>query len=647
MIKQQIKVPADLKFISDWNGYQIPYGRCVIDKKVCGCGYTQFCLTNCDNIILCSPRISLLENKAEQNPECFYVKSRKISSKERKAKGLVTEADISNFLYAELISGVKAYVEYCVSYFKPCKFLITYDSLSKLIDVLNSLSVNLSRYKVVIDEFQLIFGDARFKAETELDFIRYLNHYCPNSCFLSSTPMLEEYLEQVPEFQDLTYYEFIWDSSRVILPNINYIKTSNIEQSALEIIDLYKNGLGPTKIVDGMEYKSQEAVLYVNNVSMITSLIKKSGLTPDDVNIIVSKTSENLKKIKKCGKGFDIGNAPMKGNSHKLITLCSATAYCGIDMYNTSAKSYVFSNCNLKTMSVDISLELPQIVGRQRLPENKFRYDVTFFYSECIGEYTREDFELEMNKKKSRTEEKINNFNVILSTLGDINIDIQRSMIRSEIKVKQYSEDFCGISRDTGLPVLNNLVLLSEIRAWELQNLIYNNDASVLRILCDVGHINEQENSLNAELEKIASEPYFENRMKLVLNYIQNHPGDISNLPDKYKVFFENIGVNEIISGSLRKDALNKRIVRKEANENIFKIKNSKEVSSKVFFAFKEGNSYTRKEIKEELTKIFSGYGIVAKASDIKNYFEAKRISVKEITSGKYEEGFRLIKKIL
>ena len=67
MIKQVLKVPKDVEFISLWKDYAIPTGHCIVDKGVTGCGYTEMCLRNDLNVILCSPRKLLLKNKKQQH----------------------------------------------------------------------------------------------------------------------------------------------------------------------------------------------------------------------------------------------------------------------------------------------------------------------------------------------------------------------------------------------------------------------------------------------------------------------------------------------------------------------------------------------------------------------------------------------------
>lgn len=78
MIKNILEVPADIKKLSDWavrdDGFKLsnyPY-HYIFNKQITGCGFTYYCLTCNLNVILCSPRRVLLDNK-----ESFHLKKRR------------------------------------------------------------------------------------------------------------------------------------------------------------------------------------------------------------------------------------------------------------------------------------------------------------------------------------------------------------------------------------------------------------------------------------------------------------------------------------------------------------------------------------------------------------------------------------------
>ena len=76
MNKTIINVPAGIRFISDWKEFSLPENPCIVNKQITGCGFTEWCIRNNKNVILCSPRKILLENKEKQHQgEVLYVRN--------------------------------------------------------------------------------------------------------------------------------------------------------------------------------------------------------------------------------------------------------------------------------------------------------------------------------------------------------------------------------------------------------------------------------------------------------------------------------------------------------------------------------------------------------------------------------------------
>ena len=59
-------VPAGIRFISDIPNFSMPPFPCIIDKKLTGCGFTEWVLRDNVPTILVSPRTNLLKNKEAQ-----------------------------------------------------------------------------------------------------------------------------------------------------------------------------------------------------------------------------------------------------------------------------------------------------------------------------------------------------------------------------------------------------------------------------------------------------------------------------------------------------------------------------------------------------------------------------------------------------
>jgi hypothetical protein len=76
---------------------------------------------------------------------------------------------------------------------KPVKILVTYDSFRH---VREALGDQIRNFQVVVDEFQSIFIDARFKSDAELELLYQLQDL-QKVCFVSATPMLDKYLDML------------------------------------------------------------------------------------------------------------------------------------------------------------------------------------------------------------------------------------------------------------------------------------------------------------------------------------------------------------------------------------------------------------------------------------------------------------------
>ena len=483
MNKNIIKVPGNknIKYISEWNEYEIPKGHCIVDKGVTGCGYTEYCLTNNLPIVLCSPRKLLLENKSDQHkgdPNIKYLKN--------------DISDISSI--HELKTIVKNHIFLCDDENLPVKLLVTYDSCHYIIDILKEMGI-LGEFYFIVDEFQSIFLDAFFKSEVEFDFVDYLQD-CPNVIYLSATPMLDKYLEKLDTFKNLPFYELDWSETDNLDTIILQRKfTTSLSKECEKIVEKYLNNKFPfTYTSDKRIVFSKEVVFYFNSVSSITRVIKNKNLKPEQVNIICADDENNKKKLRSLsrelgynprkGEGFVIGKIPLKNESNKMFTFCTKTAYIGSDFYSDCASSYIFADPNIKSLALDISLDLPQIVGRQRDRENPFKNTISIFYKTTTEIQTREEFDGIQNERRNETR-------ILLEGFQNLTPEQQiayTKKLRDGIEVSKYSDDFVSISNKTGQPVHNHFIELAHERSWEISQKDYQDQISVTKIMEDKGY---------------------------------------------------------------------------------------------------------------------------------------------------------------
>ena len=75
MEKFNIIVPRGIRYIGEWRDFCFSNfsSKCIINKQLPGCGFTEYCIGGPENVILCSPRKMLLKNKKDQHEFDVYL----------------------------------------------------------------------------------------------------------------------------------------------------------------------------------------------------------------------------------------------------------------------------------------------------------------------------------------------------------------------------------------------------------------------------------------------------------------------------------------------------------------------------------------------------------------------------------------------
>ena len=678
MNRNVIEVPERIRFLSDWENFNLSNfpNKCIINKQIPGCGFTEYCIRSNENIILCSPRKLLLKNKWDQHQGEVYLVVNEMDkdpgvdkdiSKIRKDNGNSEIVDSNSLslrqkrseIFSRIYEEIEVYRFNRLSEgFKPMKILVTYDSYHLVIDILEKMGI-FNQFYTVIDEFQSILHDSRFKSDTELGFMNNLKR-SHSALFVSATPMMDEYLDMLSEFKDLPYFELDWytqDSTRVIKPDLDVYLMTSIGSKAEEIINTYLQGKFKKIVVVRnnipIEVESTEAVFYVNSVNHIISIIKRSGLKPEQVNILCADTEENRKKIlKRLGKGFDIGSVPLKGDTWKMFTFCTRTVYLGADFYSFCARSFIFSDSNSDCLAVDISEDLPQILGRQRLFENPWKNSAEFYYR-ATADYRKmnwEDFQKIVTEKTKITENLLLSYQT--SPTNSSKNDLANTY-RNNARAYSYKNDYVAVNKiidSSGNsflePVVNELVRVNEIRAFKIQQIDYADRFSVFSTIhnkltkddiinqkiSEFIEIYDSKKTIYEKLKLLCEYGLSEDAMKIVLGQISDS--------DEIKSYY-------IALKPQRLKALGYNItkIRKELGIVVFSPDLLKE---SIYSEFKEGEKYTLSDLKLKLGDIYSSinYSSTPKANDIERWFEVKEVLFNKIVDEKRKriKGYELLK---
>ncbi len=661
MNREKIIIPRGIRYISEWNEFRFNKfpNKCIINKQLPGCGFTEYCIGGPENVILCSPRKMLLENKKDQHPDDVYLVVNEMEkesevdkdlSKEPKSVNIDEEGDEkkdNSEIYERLYREIDTYTYQRYLNNQPAKILVTYDSYRIVKDILEKLRI-FDRFITVVDEFQSILHDSRFKSNTELGFLLHLQQ-SPTAYFVSATPMMEKYLEMLDEFKDLPYFDLDWeaaDSSRIIRPSLKVLTMKSVGTKAEEVIQSYLSGDFEeiTVMRNGQPVKviSDEAVFYVNSVNHIISMIKKNNLTPEQCNILCSRTDDNAKRIKrKLGKKFVIGKVPKKTEKPKMFTFCTRTVYLGADFYSLCARSFIFSDSNSDCLAVDIAEDLPQILGRQRLQDNPWKNTANFYYriTADYREMKESDFQAILDRKTKDTES-------LLRAYGEVSLDEDKYTLAKNYQIlaksQNYKDNYVAVNKvinsQTGnvilKPVTNKLVLVNEIRAFQIQQVDYRDRFSVFSsirsnltkddiINRDVTRFLCIYDTLTTMLEKfkiLCEYPVSKEVIQIVLDQIADS--------DEIKSYYLLLGPDR-----LKKLHYNITNIRRELGIVTF---SPELLNNTIHQNFNPGEKYTLANLKAKLGDLYSSisYTAVPKANDILEYFEVKEVQNTMLVDG-------------
>ena len=671
--KEPIQVPAGIRYLGNWNEFSFNKfpNKCILDKQLPGCGFTEYCTNGPEPVILASPRIMLINNKADQHPDDVFLVvndmdkdpdvdkdlnkiyresgGSTLTAKESEEQQETLLKDQRRRVYNRIKSQLLEYMGDRDSANKPMKILVTYDSYHIVKDIMREFG-RFDEFYTVVDEFQSILHDSRFKSETEMQFLTNLFDVS-RVMFASATPMMDQYINMLNEFDGLPFYSLDWytqDPTRIIKPNLEVKLMRSVGERACQVIKTYLDGNFESIVVqrDGkpVTVVSNEAVLYVNSVNHITSIIKKMGLTPDQVLILCSNTEANRKKIwKKLTKKFNIGHVPnpRKGEKFPMFTFCTRTVYLGADFYSTCARTFIFSDANIDSLAVDISEDLPQILGRQRLDENPWKNSATFYYR-TTANYRRmkkTDFDAVIETKKKKTEDLLNIYRTGTKTPSE-----KFNLAENYLKVAKsynYKDDYVGVNTlyvkengDDGkvvrilVPKLNNLVLVNEIRAFDIQQLDYKDRFTVFS---KINNKLDTNNLINQEVELFLKnyESLTTKRSKLkylcecglpkqAINII------LSQIPDsdEIKSYYVNLGPERLFELGYITSRIEKELGIITFSEDLLR--------ESIYSNFNIGDKLQLTEIKNKLSDIYNkiNYSAAPKATDISEFFNVKSVQI-------------------
>ena len=611
--------------------YLQQFNKFILNKTVTGCGGTSLFLNSSIDVVIISPRLQALKDKHEQHPDTFLFHSPYTNNGKR-------AADIKR-LMSELNSYIKTHGNAPFIVCNPAKILVTLDSCDKVIDVLkNNEAIN--DFLFVVDEFQCLMGDATFKGTTDMNFLIRLDCEAKNICYLSATPIQDKYLDFVPQFNGLPYIKLEWDQAVLEEPNVREIqmkKDESAEKICSNIIrDFKTNGYFARKVVNGQVVYSTEACIFLNEVRSIINIIVKNNLKPDEVTILCSDG-----KVSGLPKGFKAGGlCTDKYNPlNKTFTFCTKASFEGVDFYSTNAMTYVFINAGKEWQTLDIMLDIPQILGRQRLDINPFRHDAVIYYKTKPNCLSEQEFRLQQKAMELETEQFINGFNNAPDSMKERLI----KLVRDRAEDKKFVDDYVDVLQENGRQTLgiNTLVQMAMWNKWHQRSHYYNNSCQLMASIQSAIAKNVNRNEVKnfeawyysaKDNDRLKGYSDFRN------TYTEYDPFILQNpfIDIRYHDWYGKLGYDK-----LARLNFDEQKVEQEYDYHC----NHEPIIQKCREAFTVGNFYTKPEVKNILQQIYDGLGLVgkkAKANELEVYMNVKERMITD-DEGNRKEGYEIL----
>jgi hypothetical protein len=293
-------------------------------------------------------------------------------------------------------------------------------------------------------------------------------------------------------------------------------------------------------------------------------------------------------------------------------------------------------------------MDLEQILGRQRLDTNPWKNCATMYVKTTNLKHktTKEEFDEYLEKKTKRSDQ-------LLETYVDAKEDNKFVLAENYLTVAKmchYKNDYVAVTRIINQktktvvklkPVFNKLVLITEERAFELQQEDYADRFTVFSATQLEG-MDSIEDEVEKKVEEFNEIRNVKDKLKFLVEYSklaneENLGNFLELIPGKYKDYYKIVGPDIITACSYTESDIKKRWMEKVSNSEI-----KDEVVSEIYKIFEVGKRYTKVDIKEALNNLYQrkGYQKKAKATDLELYYLMKPI----LTPDK-KAGFELIGK--
>lgn len=374
MVTKNLVAAQEAKFLSDVLR-EIP-SHCLFNKGITGCGGTTLEIESERDSIILVPNINLVLNKMDAY---------------KTLAGLYGE--ITRLQFISKLDKQRKYK----------KIIATYDSLPKLIDWLGPEI--FKKYFLLIDEYHILFNSYALRYEAISAVLTYFKRF-DNYCFMTATPLEEDNI--LEEIKDLDRITITWPQA---------VKVKAIVE------DVFFTSKRVNELIDIALKADYNLHIFINSINTIRAIIKSIGTK--DFRTICSKNAK--REDMRLGGKLQVQSIT---SPVRKINFYTATAFEGVDIYDSVGKTIVVSDTNISQSLVDISTLFIQICGRLR--DSIYKDQVTFVVNTNGHRYLKYKNEQDFKNYSKVTADKAKSYEIDF---------VKHSVDSKEIEVGSYDNN--------------------------------------------------------------------------------------------------------------------------------------------------------------------------------------------------------------
>lgn len=607
MDKKVIPADKEYTYLSEFMT-ELPV-NCLFDKGRTGCRGTTIAIENDKNTIIAMPYVNLIKNK-----ECQYPNERSSNKLLGIYEG-VTKKEIIDYVNSHEIK----------------KIAVTYDSLERLITLLEELGIDVyNEFFLLVDEYHILFNSYCFRNEAIKKVLEYSRKF-QEVTFMTATPIEEEF--QLKELKNLRIVEVKWHNTVPV--NITPEVTNDPQMRVCRLI------------LDRLEGKMFGNLhFFVNSVEFISSTIKELKLSPEDVKVVCSenKNQGRGKKSNQAKLGDYKIETPL--DPVKKINFYTSMAFEGCDIYDEEGRIYIVSDKHKSHTLLDISTLIVQICGRIR--DTKYMTDIHHIFSE-----TRYSSHASLEEYKKRTNEIMLEAKSFVDEINNVSDGNRKIILKAFLKSKNEGLNELYIKqRDNKFEFDENLINI-DIVNFKITHQVYQSRVTLQNEYQNHNFNVLQFNEKNYDRIRITDELKKNSKVKIsfkdlfeeyvLLREEQSNPFHFGNIDDRrgliegerplIKQAYDKLEVERVRELKYHVTNIKREIYKRQSD-----ISTDRKIIKALFdVGIKVGTEKPVNKIRAYLQDIYNDLDIVdsrdnikkAKATNLKKWFEIKKTTPK------------------